>query len=243
MRLKFTVNLMVIAFLMISCHHEKDEVQPQLTTAPPRNSTESHGHTVVIQEVLQATSYTYLNVKEGDQTFWMAIRKADLQVGETLSFADGAEMRNFPSRDLQRTFESILFVGAIRRQADPSSGTPPVVAPQPQRPVLEKKEISIEPTAGGITIGELFSQRDAYADKTVLIKGKVTKINRGIMGKNWIHLQDGTGDSESFDLTVTTQADAEVGDVIVFEGKITLNKDFGAGYNYDIIMEEAQQKN
>jgi len=74
----------------------------------------------------------------------------------------------------------------------------------------------------------------------VLIKGQVTKVNRAIMEKNWVHLQDGTGDSGGFDLTVTTQEQVNVGDVVTFEGKITLNKDFGAGYSYEVIMEQAK---
>ncbi len=108
------------------------------------------------------------------------------------------------------------------------------------KPELEKKEISIEPAEGGITIGELFANRDSYADKTVLVKGQVTKVNRAIMDRNWVHLQDGTSDSGSFDLTVTTTEEVNVGDVVMFEGKIMLKKDFGAGYYYDVIMEEAR---
>jgi hypothetical protein len=60
-----------------------------------------------------------------------------------------------------------------------------------------------------------------------------------IMGKNWIHVQDGTEAAGNYDLTVTTQGTAKVGDVVVVEGGISLNKDFGAGYKYDVIMEDA----
>ena len=71
------------------------------------------------------------------------------------------------------------------------------------------------------------------------MRGKVTKVNSGILGKNWVHIQDGTEAEGNFDLTVTTQETAKVGDVVVVQGKITLNKDFGSGYKYDVIMEEA----
>ena len=95
---------------------------------------------------------------------------------------------------------------------------------------------------GGITIGELFSNKDSYANKTVLIKGQVTKVNRAIMGKNWVHLQDGTSGSGNYDLTITTQDEVSPGDVVTFEGKIALNKDFGAGYAYDVLMEDAKRQ-
>jgi hypothetical protein len=150
-------------------------------------------------------------------------------------------MKNFESKDLQRKFESIYFVDRIisGEQSQPA-GPGSVEAPQRTKPALEKKEISIEPAEGGITIGELLADTDSYAGKTVRIKGQVTKVNRAIMGKNWVHLQDGTSAADKFDLTITTQEQVNVGDVVTFEGTIVLNKDFGAGYVYEVLMEEAK---
>ena len=95
---------------------------------------------------------------------------------------------------------------------------------------------------GGITIAELFSKRENYSNKIVILQGKVVKFNSQIMGKNWVHLQDGTNDENNYDLTITTNDVVLVGDVVTFEGKITLNKDFGAGYSYEVIMEGAKLK-
>jgi predicted acyltransferase (DUF342 family) len=77
-----------------------------------------------------------------------------------------------------------------------------------------------------------------YSSKEFEIKGAVVKVNEQVMGKNWVHIQDGTGVGGNFDLTITTQADVEVGDVVTFKGKLTLEKDFGAGYFYEVIMED-----
>jgi len=152
-------------------------------------------------------------------------------------------MKNFESKDLQRTFETLYFVDRLAGDESlPSATQPSAAMPHQAKPAIEKKELSIEPAKGGISIGELFSNRDSYAGKTVLIKGQVTKINRAIMGKNWVHLQDGTSGSGSFDLTITTQDEAAVGDVATFEGTIALNKDFGSGYSYEVLMEEAKRK-
>ncbi|MFC1794952.1 hypothetical protein ACFL3Q_15360 [Planctomycetota bacterium] len=197
---------------------------------------------MVVQEVVQATSYTYLKVKEADSEFWIAITKREIEAGETISFSGALEMRNFESKDLQRTFETIYFVARIVGD-ESSASQQPASMPRPMKPELEKKEVSIEPAEGGTTIGELFANRDSYADKTVLIKGQVMKVNRAIMDRNWVHLQDGTGDSGGFDLTVTTAEEVNVGDVVTFEGKITLNKDFGSGYSYEVLMEQAKLKN
>ena len=73
------------------------------------------------------------------------------------------------------------------------------------------------------------------------IKGQVTKFSPNIMGKNWVHIQDGTNDSGNYDLTVTTNDVVKVGDVVTFEGTIVLKKDFGAGYFYEVIMEDAKK--
>ena len=110
------------------------------------------------------------------------------------------------------------------------------------KPTIDKKEISIAPAEGGISIGELFSNKDSYAGKTVIIKGQVTKFSASIMKRNWVHLQDGTSGDGEHDLTITTQDVVAVGDVVTFEGTITLDKDFGAGYKYAVIMEEAKKK-
>jgi hypothetical protein len=104
---------------------------------------------------------------------------------------------------------------------------------------IENTEISIDPAQDGINLAELFSNRNAYENNTIRIRGQVVKVNTGILGKNWVHIQDGTGDGKDFDLTVTTQDIPEVGDIVTFEGVIALNKDFGSGYTYDVIMEDA----
>jgi hypothetical protein len=71
------------------------------------------------------------------------------------------------------------------------------------------------------------------------VKGQVVKLNNMIMNRNWIHLRDGST-GEDVDLTLTTTDNVQLGAIAAFEGIIALNKDFGAGYMYEIIMEEAK---
>lgn len=246
MKLTLTVISILLALASLSCRQKEQERKEQQVHEQQNVHTQQSGvaadlHTVVVQEVVQATSYSYLKVKEADSEFWIAISKREIEAGATISFAGGLEMKNFESKDLQRTFETVYFVDRIVGGESSASGQSMSMSRQ-MKPELEKKEISIEPAEGGITIAELFTNRDSYADKTVLIKGQVTKVNRAIMDKNWIHLQDGTGDSGGFDLTITTDEEVNVGDVVTFEGKITLNKDFGSGYSYEVLMEQAKLK-
>lgn len=103
----------------------------------------------------------------------------------------------------------------------------------------KKSNIQLEKADGEITIAEVFANRQNYSGKEIEIRGVVVKVNKQIMGKNWIHIQDGTNSEGKFDLTITSQDLAEVNDEVTVKGKITLEKDFGSGYFYDVIMEEA----
>jgi hypothetical protein len=106
----------------------------------------------------------------------------------------------------------------------------------------EKKEVKVTIPKGGISIADLYAHKESYAGKTVIVKGQVTKYTPAVMNKNWIHIQDGTDNNGKFDLAITSTNEMKVGDVVTFEGKISLNKDLGYGYFFDVIMEDAVVK-
>jgi hypothetical protein len=91
------------------------------------------------------------------------------------------------------------------------------------------------------TVAALYQNKAALAGKTISVQGKVMKVNNGIMGRNWLHLQDGTGDAKAHtnDLVVTSMQTANVGDQVSISGVVAVNKDFGAGYAYSLLIEEA----
>jgi len=223
----------LIVFILFSC--QKNEAQKS------QENITANTHKVIVEEVIQAGSYTYLKVKEGSDQYWTAITKRQIEKGEEFYYSGALEMKNFESKELQRTFDTIYFIQEISKQPSATANNVPATVPHGKQMPKQKKDISVEPVTGGITIEKLYSHRNSYADKTVKIRGQVTKFNANIMGKNWVHIQDGTKDSENFDLTITTKEIVKVGDVIIFEGKITLNKNLGAGYFYDVIMEEAKK--
>ncbi len=92
------------------------------------------------------------------------------------------------------------------------------------------------------TVAELHAQKAALKEKTVSLRGKVVKFNAQIMGKNWLHLQDGSGDPKigTHDITVTSADTVKVGDLVTVRGTVRLKKDFGAGYAYEVIVEDAK---
>ncbi len=111
-------------------------------------------------------------------------------------------------------------------------------SPGPAQPA--KINVTVSPCEGCIKITDLFANKKSYDGKVVKVTGKVVKYNPGIMGKNWVHIQDGTDYEGVYDLTVTTSQPAKVGDIMTFEGKIALDKDFGYGYFYTVIMEDSK---
>jgi uncharacterized protein YcfL len=213
-------------------------------------------HKATVEELIQTTKYTYLLVNEDQKKFWTAISKQDIATGEEIFFMDDAvsQMVNFHSQELNRDFPLILFISQISRGQDkpvsPQTAVMPQSSPMPQhemnaeghtgrKKVEAVENISVEPVSGGITIAQLYADKTKFGGKKVKIKGEVVKVNNQIMGRNWVHLQDGTKHGEEYDLTCTTQALVTVGDVITLEGVIALDRDFTSGYFYPVIMEEA----
>jgi hypothetical protein len=231
MKLNFIILMACTIVLAASCQ-PKSKVKENL--AP-------NVHKVTAEEVIQSSNYTYLRVTEESKENWIAIARREVEVGKTYYYEPSIEMNNFTSKELKRTFPSILFVARF-------SDTPIVATeqftisdpPKGIQPAVAKEGINVKPAEGGITIGELYTNKDKYAGKTVKIKGEVVKYSPEIMGKNWVHLQDGTKSAGVFDLTVTTTDITKVGDVVTFQGEVALKKDFGAGYFYEVIVENGK---
>lgn len=200
---------------------------------------------VVVKEVLQVSSYTYLRVLEGEVEKWLAVPTTEAKVDQEFYYKGGMAMPNFTSSELKKTFDEVIFLGSITSAdaIDIDKGT----HEQDLTPKKSAKEatlsqltdLTIEAIEGGTRIGEVFENKASLSGKTIRIKGEVTKFSGGIMGKNWVHFQDGTSFEGQYDLMITTQAPVAVGDQVIFEGVIATDVDLGAGYFYKVIMEEA----
>jgi len=238
-KMKNNVFVLILAMIfgLSACNNGSSE---QSVPVPEGN------YKVTIKEVVQATSYTYLRVEEFGSDYWIAVNKGEFKSGETVYYANRMEMHNFESKDLGRTFETIYFVqdisnNPIIERGGNMPGAMGGMGTEATKPVLNKIDVEIELPDGAVTIGELWGNKDSFAGKEVTVRGKVTKVNASIMSRNWIHIQDGTGDDSNFDLTITSNDLPEVGDVVTFKGTIATEKDFGYGYAYDMMMEEAKK--
>lgn len=242
--MKITISAILISLFFIACESkpkviEAVDIQSGNETAVADPSA-SQMHKVVVNEILQTSRYTYLNVTEEAEPFWIAIpRKDDVEQGATYYYRGGLKKNNFESAEHNRVFDVVYLVSGISKDPGMNEmGGSPHGNMAAQTPSADPNE-KLDPPPGGITIAELLKNREKYEGKTVRIRGRCVKLNNMIMNRNWIHLNDGSMGDEKTDLTVTTTDIVQLGAIVAVEGKITLNKDFGAGYKYDIIMEEA----
>jgi len=218
-----------------------DNSIPSLQEAGGTTTTAEDQHKVVVNEVLNTDRYTYLSVEEEGEDYWIAISKREVAEGETYYFKGGLMKKNFFSQEFNRVFETLYLVSNFWKQPSGSEAAldeafAQMNANQGQAD-LKVEEGDIEPAQGAIPIADLMANKEKYNNQTIKVTGKCVKVNPMIMNRNWVHLQDGSG--EEVDLTITTSESIPLGAVVTLEGTIALNKDFGAGYRYDIIMEEA----
>lgn len=209
--------------------------------AQPKASMEAPMLSGKVVETMDAGGYTYVLLEKKGKKTWVAVPVTKVKVGQEMTFDPGVEMKNFTSKTLGRTFPSIYFcngpVGA-------SPQATPVAASAKQAAPAEKVSVKKAEGKDACTVAEVYAKKDSLHEKKAVIRGKVVKVAAGIMGKNWIHLQDGTGDAAkgTHDLVVTSSETAAVGDVVTATGTVFKEKDFGAGYKYAVIMEQASFK-
>ena len=214
-----------------------------------------------VAETMDASGYTYVRLDDGSgKEIWAAVPKAELKVGEEIALQGGSVMENFNSKTLNKTFEKIIFATGVSRGGEAEVAAPGGTAGGSFGDAVKQggaeasggsagnvvpfADLKVEKAAGpdGHGVGEVFEKGAALDKQKVAVKGQVVKVSKNIMGKNWLHIQDGTGDpnKNTHDLVVTTMDVAEKGDIVTVEGPAVANKDFGSGYKYDIIVEDAK---
>ena len=238
------VALMINAMGMNTMAENAETIKASQPVAPPPAAPGFQG-TVI--ETMNSGGYTYVRVDTKQEKIWAAAPETPVKTGDTVTIPAGMIMRNHHSKTLDRTFDAVYFVSDITvagknpPEDKPSGDSTDVV--HGKNPVTAPADINFSGIAkpqGGKTVSEIYTQRDSLAGKEVILRGKVVKFSPNIMDKNWMHVQDGTGEKGSNDLTITTAAEAKVGDTVLVKGVLATNKDFGLGYKYDIIVENAQ---
>lgn len=225
---------------------------PATTAAAAADPTAVSG---TVLETMNGGAYTYVRLKTANGEAWAAVNQTTLARGAEITIGNAMWMENFESKTLNRKFDHILFgslagganLDAMAAAAELPAGHP-VTSSAAAASLSEVADVlgdaKVDKATGkdARTVAEVWAQRKELAGKEVVIRAKVVKFNPEIMGKNWIHLRDGSGSAEKGDndITVTTDAVVAKGDIVSVRGKIAIDRDFTSGYAYPVIIEEAK---
>ena len=255
-----TCSLVAIALAAAACSPSPSAAPaPAPTTAPATTpAAVSADGTVagVVAETMSSGGYTYARLTAGGTDTWIAGTEFTLALGDTVTAAVDMPMERFHSRTLNRDFSIIYFVREVARNGQTLSASSALAAAPamvgshgaagaadsaPAPPALIAP---VSPAPGGVTVADVWTKRTALSGKPVVIRGQIVKVNYDILGANWYHVQDGSGvvADGTHDLVVTSRARVQTGDVVTVSGVLATGKDFGAGYAYDAIIEQADIK-
>jgi hypothetical protein len=243
-------NLVFLFFTLslVECYEYQAAVaeEPVGQEKPATIDLATTGFTGRSVETIEASRYTYVRVDTGREKIWTATSDFLGKVGDMVIVPPGGlPMKDFHSNTLNRDFDLVYFVGTIVAAGHGQGVSTPAQIPG-HPPVAEKGsgsplEISgVEKAENGNTVAEIYAAREDLAGKPVRVRGRVVKFFPKIMGKNWVHLQDGSGSEGSNDLTVTTDSVVNVGDLVLVSGVVSIDRDFGHGYSYSVILEDAE---
>jgi hypothetical protein len=262
MRRLFAV-LAVAAVAVAGCKKKEPAPPPSAATEPgasaqaPAAAGSLKGK---VLERLDAPPYSYLRLQTAQGEAWAAVPKTEIANGQEVTVAGAMPMTGFESKTLKRKFDTVYF-GTLGGDAPAPAAAPPAAPAAMGGPEAmggpnmaaqhaaaaagptEVGDVKVAKASGADarTVAEIHAQRMALKEKPVTLRGKVVKYNEGIMGRNWIHLRDGSGTAgKDNDITITTGDHAAVGDVVVVKGTVRIDKDFGSGYAYPVIVEDAK---
>ncbi len=185
-----------------------------------------------VLEVVNVANYTYLRLKTVHGESWVAVDKAVVAKGSKVTIEKAMVMHDFKSPSLKKTFKTIYFGSLAGARGERKAKSTPAA---PEEAIHVAKAVG----ENARTVEEIMTKGAELKDKPVLVRGKVVKYNQQIMGKNWVHLRDGTGTGDNNDVLVTTADQAKVGDIVTAKGIVRTDKDFGAGYSYKVLIENA----
>ena len=197
-----------------------------------------------VLEVKDVDSYTYLRMKTAKGEVWSAVLTAPVKKGEVVTIENAVQMDNFQSNTLKKTFPVIYFgslVGAPEHVA-PKMGA--ATAPIAKADLMADVKVPKASGAQAYTVAEIINKSTTLKDKNVVLRARVVKVNTAILGKNWLHVRDGSGSEADAtnDLLVTSADTARLGDTVLINGIVRADKDFGGGYAFKVMVEGATLK-
>ncbi len=194
---------------------------------------------VKVLKVSPGVRYQYAEVQEGDKTYWLASAKQELRAGETYYYNEALVRTAFESTDLQKVFDTLLLVTRLVPEDQQDELKAPLHKAHPGGQPGEITTDGQGAAPQSLELTELLENSEAYENQWVEFSGTCVKVNEGIMGRNWVHLQ-GMGEAGG-EVVLTTQETIPVGQVVRMQAVVRRNRDFGSGYTYALLLEEGRR--
>jgi len=257
MQAKDALVIAVVAFFggAVGCSAQvavEEDIQARDTGSLNAQESNAAGPEIVtgtVVESMDAAGYTYVRVDTDGGEIWAAASRFTVEVGDRVTFPLETPMRDFHSESLDRDFPLVYFVSYVIPEGEAPQATADLPPGHPSIGAVsanteQAATITVEIPSGGMTIADVWERRVDLSGAQVTVRGRVVKFNAGILGRNWFHIQDGSGEPAkgTNDLTVTTEGTVAVGDVVTATGIVAVDRDFGAGYRYPVILEDAAVK-
>lgn len=197
-----------------------------------------------VLEIKEVDPYSYLRLRTQDGEIWAAVNKAPVKKGAQVTIENASVMNNFESKSLKKTFDRIVFgtLAGSASGASPAAGDMSRVHPgAAQAPAVADVKVPKAEGRDARTVAEIVGKQAELKDKPVVVRGRVVKFTQNVMGKNWVHLRDGSGSAKdnNHDILVTTKDQTQVGNIVVARGVVRTDVDLGSGYSYKVLIEGA----
>lgn len=233
---------LLLTATMVGCQRNNPPTAAQAAASKPVPApAPANNISGKVLERIDAAPYSYLRIQSAKGEIWAAVPETKLEKGAEVTVFNAMQMDNFESKTLKRKFD-VVFFGTLDAPAE--SPSPAMQHAMAANGPVGAADVKVDKAMGqdARTVAEIHAQKMALKEKSVTVHGKVVKFTSEVMSKNWIHLRDGSGDASKGDndITVTTKSTAKVGDLVLVKGIVRVNKDFGSGYTYAVIIEDAK---
>lgn len=234
------MGLLFLLLFILSCKGDPSqrtiELEPRKDMHSVHSNVRNDLHRVQVTEIRKGDKYMYLKVREGDQTYWVATAPGDIVEGNTYIYNEALRRTDFRSEALQEVFDTLYLVTRLVPESEAGDMKPSSLK-EPRE--MEEAEVDTgQESATEVTLSELLDNPEAYRDSWVRFTAACTKVNEGIMNRNWVHLTTDQANGRS--VVATTKADAAPGETLIVTAVVRQDRDFGSGYRYDILLEEAE---
>lgn len=222
---------------------------------PPAATEEVNAKPIAgkVLETMNSSGYTYMLLDIDGFKDWVAIPEMYVEVGDEVELVAGVQMGEQTSKTLKKTFKQIIYSSGPttkyneKRKANAHKGADmsvaaPGKAKNEGKAIVDDLKVEKAKGANAYDLAEIFAKRAELQDKIISVRGQVIKVTAGVMNRTWVHIKDGTGENGANKLVITTQDSPNTGDVLTFTGVFHNNVDFGGGYQYAVIMEDASAK-